>query len=266
MPDDSEALVAHGYDAVYRAVPAAPTLWQIWREHAVGADFPDEFGHISFASVGDLRSLADALHLAADDMLVDLACGMGGPSLLVATQHNTSLTGVDASTVAVELARARAVRLGFAGRASFVVGTFADTGLADRHGDAVISLDALQYAPDKERAFREAARIMKPGGRLAFTAFEVVPERVADLPVLGDDPVDDYRPLVEAAGFAVDSYAETPGWHEKLSGAYTAILDQGSVLEREMGVEGFGALSLEGALTLEREPYRRRVRAIATHA
>jgi ubiquinone/menaquinone biosynthesis C-methylase UbiE len=48
----------------------------------------------------------------------------------------------------------------------------------------VLSLDALQYAPNKHLSFGEVARILKPGGRLAFTAFEVAPDRVSDLPVL----------------------------------------------------------------------------------
>lgn len=264
MDNESEALVAEGYDAVYEAVPESPTLWQIWLDYAVGPDFPPEFSHISFATFADLHMLADQLRLGDDDTLVDLACGMGGPSLWMASQLPIGLIGVDASPVAVKSASCRAVRLGLDARSTFRVGTFAQTGLADGEADAVLSLDALQYAPNKAAAFDEMARALKPGKRLAFMAFEVIADRVAGLQVLGDDPVADYAPILDQAGFAVDTYEETPDWTERVWGAYQAILDSAVTLEREMGADAFGVLSLEVSLSLERRPYPRRVLAVAT--
>lgn len=74
-----------------------------------------------------------------------------------------------------------------------------------------MSEDAVQYAPDKTAAVREAARILRPGGRFVFTAFELEPEHVKGLPVIGEDPVDDYRPLLSAAGFNIETWEEVPG-------------------------------------------------------
>ena len=259
----AEALVAAGYDAVYEAAAHAPALWELWRAYAAGRDFPSEFSHISFVTVADLRHVAGALNLADGGTLVDLACGMGGPSLWMIAPLSVALIGIDASPVAVESATVRAADLGLRARADFRVGTFANTGLPDCSADAIVSFDALQYAPDKAAACAEMARVLKPGKRLAFTAFEVIADRVSDLPVLGDQPVDDYAHLLEEAGFAVDAYEETPQWSERLVGAYEAILANAITLEREMGEHGFSALSVEVAMTLERRPYRRRVRAIA---
>jgi ubiquinone/menaquinone biosynthesis C-methylase UbiE len=264
MSSESEAIVAQGYDAVYRAVPRSPTLWQIWLDHAVGPDFPGEYSHISFVTLAELRDLAGALHLRDGATLADIACGMGGPSLWIATQSPISVVGVDASAVAVELASARAAALGLAARSTFRVGTFAATGLSDGAADAALSLDALQYAPDKAAAFREIARVLKTNGRLAFTAFEVQPDRVAGLPVLGDDPVDDYRPVLEHTGFEVDAYEESTGWSERVTAAYAAIVENGAALTAEMGADAYGSLLLEVALTRERRPYRRRVAVTAT--
>jgi len=264
VDDDGVKLVADGYDAVYDAVPVAPTLWQIWLDHAVGRDFPGEYSHISFASLADLDRMRRALSLREGDLLADVGCGMGGPSLWMAAQSPIRVAGIDASSVAVTRATARARDLALADRCEFRVGTFAHTDLPDATVDGWLSLDALQYAPSKVAAISEMARVVKPGGRVAFTAFEVRADAVAGLPVLGDDPVADYEPLLAGGGFGIETYEETPGGLDRMTAAYEAILDHAETLEREMGASAYGSLALEVGLTLERRPYPRRVLAVAT--
>ncbi len=264
MTDTDRSLVEAGYDAVYAAMPGSPTLRRLWREHAAGLDFPDEFAHISFVTIAQLRRMAGELRLSPEKTLVDLGCGMGGPALWVGRQTGAKLVGVDLSAVAVAQATARAAALGLTDRTNFVVGTFADTGLPDSFADGIMSEDALQYAPDKRSAFGEAARISRRGGRFVFTAFELDPAGVAGLPVIGADPVEDYRLLLEAAGFSVDVYEEVPGWPEPVTAAYSAVLAAKDVLTAEMGEAAIGALAFEMSLTLERKLYKRRVLAVAT--
>ena len=257
-------IVSAGYDAVYRGVFKSPTLRRLWHELAEGADFPEEFGHISFTTLPELRRVATELRLRPGDTLVDLGCGMAGPALWVARETQAQLTGVDLSLVATEQASARAAALGLAGHARFVVGSFADTGLEAGSAAGVMSEDALQYAPDKQAAMAEAARILRPGGRFVFTAYELDAERAAGLPVLSVDPVGDYRPALVAAGFSVDVYEEVPGWPEPMTTTYSAVLDAKEALTEEMGEAAVGALSLEMTMTLGAKPYRRRVLVAAT--
>jgi len=265
MANDQEPdLVASGYDAVYAAMPSSPTLRRIWREHAAGTDYPGEFEHISFVTLPELRLLATELCLSPGNTLVDLGCGLGGPALWVARETRCQLIGVDFSPVAVAQASARASQLGLSDRARFIVGTFADTGLESGSAHGAMSEDALQYAPDKLAAFREASRILRPGSRLVFTAFELDLTRASGLPVLGLDPEDDYRPLLEEAGFEVNAYDEMPGWPEPMATTYKAVLAARAALTEEMGDVAVNALSAELSLTLERQPYRRRVMAVAT--
>jgi len=266
VPDEQQPdVVASGYDAVYAAVPASPTLRRIWREHAAGADFPEAFAHISFVTLHELSRVASELHLSERSTLVDLGCGMGGPALWVSQETGCMLRGVDLSKVAVAQATARASELGLSSeRATFTVGAFADSGLASSSVDGAMSEDALQYAPDKRAAFAEAARLLVRGGRLVFTAFELEPDRATGLPVLGADPVADYRPLLEDAGFRVDSYEEVRGWPEPMTTTYQALLAARTALIEEMGAIATTALFAELSLTLERRPYRRRVLACAT--
>ena len=121
MPDPDSLQV--GYDAVYTAVPQSPTLRRIWREHAAGTTFPDEFAHISFVTIPQLQRMAGELRLGRGNTLVDLGCGMGGPALWLARETGAKLIGVDLSPVAVTQAGARAAALEFASQARFVVGT-----------------------------------------------------------------------------------------------------------------------------------------------
>lgn len=264
MSDDDQRRIAAGYDAVYAAVPHSATLDRIWREHAAGPDYPAGYEHISFLTLAELRTLARELRLAEGAALVDLACGRGGPGLWVARETGATLTGIDLSPVAVAGASARAASMGLSARAAFSVGTFAATGLVAASCDAAMSADALQYAPDKQAALDEAARILRSGGRLVFACFEVDAERVAGVPALGVDPVADYRPLLDAAGFVVTAYAETPGWRERLTAAYQAIVDAKVALMAEMGEAAYASLHGEVALTLHLRPYRSRVLVAAS--
>lgn len=264
MTNTERSLVEAGYDAVYESMPASATLRRLWREHAAGADFPNEFAHISFVTLPQLQRMAEELRLSPGKTLVDVGCGLAGPALWMAKQTGAELIGVDLSSVAVAMATARAAALDLSSQASFAVGTFAETGLPPDSADAMMSEDALQYATDKSAALGEAARILRAGGRIVFTAFELEPARVAGLPILGADPVDDYRPGLEASGFSVDAYEEVPGWPEPMTAAYSAVLAAREALAEEMGEAAVGALTTEMSLTLERKPYRRRVLAVAT--
>ncbi|MCH7579609.1 MAG: class I SAM-dependent methyltransferase, partial [Chloroflexi bacterium] len=237
-------LIAGGYDAVYAAVPNSPTLRRIWHESAEGVDFPEEFGHISFTTVPELERMASELRLNPGDTLVDLGCGMAGPALWMARETGAHLIGVDASRVATEQAAARAKELGLGEQARFVVGSYADTGIEAGSADGAMSEDALQYAPDKEAAMAEVARILRPGGRFVFTAYELDPERAAGLPILGDNIVENFRPALEKAGFAVTTYEEVPGWPEPMTATYSAVVGAREALMQEMGEAATNVLLL----------------------
>jgi ubiquinone/menaquinone biosynthesis C-methylase UbiE len=171
---------------------------------------------------------------------------------------------LDLSSVAVSNARERAEKLGLADVARFAVGAFDDTALESGSVQGVMSVDALQYAPDKRAAFREVNRILSAGGRFAFTVFEVDPERVAGLPVISADPVDDVRPLLEELGLRVEVYEETESWQARLVVRYEAVQAKQAELLEETTEEAVTPLLMEVALTLEHMPYRRRMLVGAT--
>ena len=251
-----------GYNSFYEVWGRSPTWNRIWREHVTGADFPDEFAHVSFISMVELRTLAEGLNLAADRILVDLACGAAGPSLWIAKEYSARLVGRDLSSVAVERAIENATSLGMGDRAQFAKGSFETTGVASGSADAVMTVDALQYAPDKTKALTEVARILRPGGRFAFIAFELDEEHVAGLPVW-NHPVDDYRPILEATGFETLSYDQIPRWREHVTAGFGAVVAEQQQLEIELGPVAAAGAVAEASLTLGVQPYRGHVLGVA---
>ena len=255
--------VRDGYDAVYGALPQGETFNRLWRTNAYGGDFPEEFAHIGFLTMPEALRMRELLEIPSDGVLVDLACGAGGPGLWMARESGASLIGVDPSTAGLERARARAAAVDLADRARFEQGTFEQTGLDDGVADAAMSVEAFQYAPDKRAAFAEFFRILRPGARLAIICFEVEPSKVEGLPVLGVDPVPDYRPLIEAAGLTVEAYEETPGWEDRVYATFGSLVDAGDALTAEMGERAASGTLAEAMLTVSARPYPQRVLAVA---
>jgi hypothetical protein len=79
-----------------------------------------------------------------------------------------------------------------------------------------------------------------------------------------DDPVGDYRPLLDTTGFEVVSYEQIPDWREPVTAGFGAVLAQRDALEAEMGERAAAATLVEASITLELQPYRGHVLAVAT--
>jgi len=258
--------VRDAYDAVYDVLAASPTFNRIWRTNAYRGEFPEAFAHISFLTLDEARRMLELLRVDAGSVLVDVACGAGGPGLWTAQQTGASLIGIDAAASAIAAAKERASAVDLGTRARFQQGTFERTGLPDEAAGAIMSVEAFQYAPDKRRALAELHRVLRPGGRLGLICFEVDPAKASGLPVLGVDPVADYQPLLVQAGFTIDTYEETPGWEARVYAAFGAIVDASDALTAEMGERAASGAIAEAMLTVAMKPYPRRVLVVAARS
>ena len=256
--------VRTGYDAVYTALPRSDTFNRLWRSNAYRDQFPAEFAHIGFLTLSEAQHLLELLAPASGEVVVDVACGTGGPGLWIAQQTGTSLIGVDPSPAGLAAARQRAARTGLDDRSRFEQGSFEHTHLTGSSADVVMSIEAFQYAPNKRAGLREFARILRPGGRLGLICFEADPTKAAGLPILGVDPVIDYRPLLKSAGFDVVAYEETPGWAERVEAAFSAIVSAADTLAAEMGEQASASAVAEAMITLDVQPYPRRILTVAS--
>jgi ubiquinone/menaquinone biosynthesis C-methylase UbiE len=165
----------------------------------------------SFAGVGYYFDLAA---LKPGEKVVDLGSGSGTDSLIAAIHVGRSGAVVGIDFTDEQLVKATALRdAGGFGNVTFRKGYIDATGLEAGTCDAVISNGVFNLAPDKPAVFREAARILRTGGRLALADIVTgirLPEGITCNATLwaacigGALQIDDYVQAIEAAGFKVN--------------------------------------------------------------
>lgn len=104
------------------------------------------------------------------DSVVDMGSGAGNDCFIAAreTGVNGKVTGIDMTEAMVNKARENASRLGYR-NVGFRLGEIEKTGLEDGLADVVISNCVFNLSPDKQAAFRETYRILRPGGHLSIS-------------------------------------------------------------------------------------------------
>ena len=213
--------------------------------------------------IGGLKAsmdLAERAGIGAGQRGVDLCCCNGaGMRLLVRMRGAASMTGVDASQNVVERGRTRCQDEGLADRISFVLGDACQSGLPDGEADFVWGEDAWCYVVDKPRLVNEAARIVRPGGTIAFTDWVEGPAGLDDadaerlLRFMKFPNVEDiggYRNLLEKAGCDVES-AEDTGRFPAHMDLYLQMFDMQLTYDA-LSILGFD-FEAAGALTAEME-------------
>ena len=198
----------------------------------------------SFAGVGYYFHLAD---LKEGETVVDLGSGSGMDSFIAALKVGPrgKVFGIDMT----DEQRAKAERLrdrdGFK-NVKYLKGYIEEVPLPDGTADAVISNGVINLATDKTKVFREAARLLKSGGRLALSDIvtEVqLPETIVCNSTLwaacigGAAQQDNYRAQIEEAGLRVVKEEDNP--------QYQFISENAQGASKKFGVK---SVSLLGGL------------------
>ncbi len=174
------------------------------------------------AGCGNPHAIAS---LRRGETVVDFGSG-GGIDCFIAARavgRQGRVVGIDMTEEMVELARSNAARLGL-GNVEFHLSQMEETPLEDGTADAIISNCVISLAPDKDIVFREAHRILRPGGRLMVSDLvkvdEIPRDEAEDIAnwvscLAGAEMRDVYLGRIEAAGFREVRVVSSAPWGDE---------------------------------------------------
>jgi arsenite methyltransferase len=186
-------------------------------------------------------------HLRPGEVVVDLGSGGGLDVFLAAGMVGPTgrAIGIDMTTAMIERSRENAEKGGYT-NVEFYQSTIDQMPLPDASVDCILSNCVVNLAPDKPAVFREIARVLKPGGRVALSDIALkhaLPEAVAQSMaayvgcIAGAIRIEDYRAGLVAAGFEhveiVDSGADLNAYSkvENQAGCCSPSMEAGGPLQ-----------------------------------
>lgn len=198
----------------------------------------------SFAGVGYYFHFAD---VKPNETVVDFGSGSGMDSFIAATRVGPQgkVFGIDMTDEQRAKAESLRVRDGFS-NVKYLKAYIDDVPLRDGAADVVISNGVINLAVDKAKTFREAARLLRPGGRLALADI-VTDVRLPDgitcnanlwaACIGGAAQKDEYRSMIAAAGLKVVG--------EQRNVEYTFISENARKASDKFGVQSMSLLALK---------------------
>ena len=129
----------------------------------------DQFHTRGLAATSELARLAG---ITADQSVLDIGSGVGGPARFLAATHRCHVTGVDLSEPFVEAARYLTERTGQEDLVSFQTGSALALPFAGGRFDVALLQHVAMNIEDRPRLYGEVRRVLRPGGR--FATYDVV--------------------------------------------------------------------------------------------
>ncbi|WP_176593889.1 class I SAM-dependent methyltransferase [Sphingobium sp. EM0848] len=188
---------------------------RIWGEHVhhgywrTGRESPAE------AADALVEEVERRLALEPGQTLCDIGCGYGATAARIAARHDVSIIGLTLSSAQEKVANARPPS-----RFTCLQRDWLHNDLPDASFDRAYAIESSEHMVDKARFFREAARVLRPGGRLVVCAWLEGKDahqwqirhllepicREGRLPSMGSRA--DYEALAVDAGFILRDYED----------------------------------------------------------
>ena len=113
------------------------------------------------------RLMMAKLELRQGMTVIDVGCGIGGPARRVVREAGVRVVGVNNNEIQLEKAKALNTEAGLDHMVEYLACSFMDMGaIADNTFDCGYAIESTCHAPDKEGAFAEIYRVLKPGALL----------------------------------------------------------------------------------------------------
>ena len=129
----------------------------------------EAFDQDHYGGTRALAALVEAADITSAHHVLDVCSGMGGPARWLAHQRQCRVTGLDLTQTRVDAARRLTARVGLEHLVMFVHGDATTMPLETGRFDRLISQESWLHVPDKPAVIGECVRVLKPGGKLAFT-------------------------------------------------------------------------------------------------
>jgi sarcosine/dimethylglycine N-methyltransferase len=171
-----------------------------------------EFDQDHYGGTEVVEAIARAAGLHEGMHVLDVCSGMGGPARWLAWRHGCRVTGLELTASRVAGANRLTARVGLSHLVQFVEGNAVDMPFEAGSFDAVISQESWCHVPDKAGVLAECARVLVPGGVLAFT----------DIMTIGSLADEDRRKL--ASGMAMPPPASPADYAVLIRGAGFRLL------------------------------------------
>jgi ubiquinone/menaquinone biosynthesis C-methylase UbiE len=213
MTGDNQAIFFYSRHPISAAIIRAKLVESHGSLNALRPDdlLPHDQDHYGGLAAND--ALARESGMTQSMRVADFCAGLGGPARYFAARYGVDVTGVDLTPDRVKGGNALTQLVGLQDQVRIVEGDVTAVPLPDAAFDVVVSQEAFLHVPDRGKTIREAYRILKPGGRIAFTdltAHAVLsPDDAAllweGMAILTPESPNSYRTKVTDAGFRIVS-------------------------------------------------------------
>jgi SAM-dependent methyltransferase len=142
--------------------------------------YGQDLGQQGWRSLDEQAALPQSLVLGPGVLLLDIACGSGGPALDLVKRSDCALVGIDLEETAIEVAnRSVAEHPGRAAIQFLVMDCSRPLSFADSSFEAICCIDAIAHLPRRAAIIADWARLLRPGGRLYFADASVITGEVS---------------------------------------------------------------------------------------
>lgn len=142
-------------------------LWDLDHSHAMHAGYWDnQTRSLRDALRRENEVLAEMAEIRSEDCVLDAGCGVGGSAIFLAKTYHCQVVGITLSTEQAKTATQKAIEAGVEDKVSFKIMDYTCTNFPSQTFDVIWGIESVCHANDKQLFIKEAARLLKPKGRL----------------------------------------------------------------------------------------------------